>query len=122
MKRHKKYHLPKALKKAKEVKEVAQADSLLDQVKMLQTKSLSIMKRAEREGDLRIALTAIREARGNLELLAKLMGEIETGQQVVIQVMVPQIIQILMHEIKDVSLLKRISRKLESLEEGGELE
>ena len=35
---------------------------------------------AERKGEMRTALAAIREARGNLELLAKIFVEIQAGQ------------------------------------------
>lgn len=74
--RHKE-HLPNELVKAKEAEEVADADNLLEQVKSLQTRAISILDRADVAGDLRTALSAIREARGNLELLAKLLGELQ---------------------------------------------
>lgn len=74
--RHKGEHLSKALIKAREVREVAQADTLLEQVQSLQVKTLDILAKAEVAGDLKTSLGAIREARGNLELLAKLLGEL----------------------------------------------
>ncbi|MDQ3397871.1 MAG: hypothetical protein M3511_08900 [Deinococcota bacterium] len=70
-------HLPAHLIKAQEAAEVAQADSLLEQVKSLQSRALVILDKAEAAGDLRTALSAIREARGNLKLLAKLLGELQ---------------------------------------------
>src|SRR5215216_1107326 len=75
--RHKTEHLPAHLLKAKEVEEVAQADDLLDQVRNLQAHALDILERAEKIGDLRTALAAISQARGNLELLGKLAGELD---------------------------------------------
>jgi hypothetical protein len=75
--RHKTEHLPVHLLKAKEVDEVAQADDLLQQVRHLQTHALDILERAEKAGDLRTALAAISQARGNLELLGKLAGELD---------------------------------------------
>ena len=75
--RHKTEHLPAHLLKAREVEEVAQADELLDQVRHLQTHALDILERAEKAGDLRTALAAISQARGNLELLGKLAGELD---------------------------------------------
>jgi transposase-like protein len=75
--RHKTEHLPVHLLKAKEVEEVAQADDLLDQVRSLQDHALDILERAEKTGDLRTALAAISQARGNLELLGKLAGELD---------------------------------------------
>ena len=70
--RHKTEHLPAHLLKAKEVEEAAWADDLLDQVRNLQAHALDILERAEKAGDLRIALAAISQARGILELLRKL--------------------------------------------------
>src|ERR671910_2133975 len=75
--RHKVDHLPARLLKAKEAEEVAQADDLLEQVRHLQTHALDILERAEKAGDLRTALAAISQARGNLELLGKLAGQLD---------------------------------------------
>jgi hypothetical protein len=70
--RHKADHLPAHLLKAREVEEMAQADDLLEQVRHLQAHALDILERAEKAGDLKIALAAISRARSNLELLGKL--------------------------------------------------
>ncbi len=70
-------HIPVHLAKAKDAEEITQADTLLEQVRNLQTRALSILDRADEAGDLRTALGAIREARSNLELLAKLLGELQ---------------------------------------------
>jgi hypothetical protein len=75
--RHKTEHMPAHLLKAREVEEVARADDLLEQVRNLQTHALDILNRAEKAGDLRTALAAISQARGNLELLGKLAGELQ---------------------------------------------
>ena len=80
--RHKTEHLPVHLLKAREVEEVAQADDLLEQVRHLQAHALDILERAEETGDLRTALAAISQARGNLELLGKLAGELDERPQV----------------------------------------
>lgn len=74
---HKAGHLPTALVKAREAEEIADADDLLSQVKDLQARALTVLDKAEEAGELRTALGAIREARGNLELLAKLLGELD---------------------------------------------
>jgi hypothetical protein len=58
--------------KAREAEEAARADDLLEQVRHLQAHALHILERAEKAGDLRTALAAISQARGNLELLGKL--------------------------------------------------
>jgi hypothetical protein len=75
--RHKTEHLPAHLLKAREVEEAASADDLLDQVRNLQAHALDILKRAEKSGDLRTALAAISQARGNLELLGKLASQLD---------------------------------------------
>jgi hypothetical protein len=75
--RHKSEHLPVHLLKAKKIEEVAQADDLLEQVRHLQAHALDILERAEKAGDLMTALAAISQARGNLELLGKLAGELD---------------------------------------------
>jgi len=80
--RHKENHLPATLAKAKEAEEVAQADDLLDQVRGLQARTLAILEAAEETREHRTAFAAIREARSNLELLAKLLGELDERPQV----------------------------------------
>ena len=49
----------------------------MDQVRDLQAHAIDILERAEQAGDLRTALAAISQARGNLELLGKLAGELD---------------------------------------------
>jgi hypothetical protein len=80
--RHKDAHLPAALIKARKAEEVVRADELLSQVRDLQGRTLSILAASEEAGELRTALAAIREARGNLELLAKLLGELDEHPRV----------------------------------------
>jgi len=79
--RHKS-HLSKTLKRAKEAEEISHADNLLKQVRELQNKTLNILSKSEKSNDLRTALNAIREARGNFELLAKLLGELNYNPQI----------------------------------------
>lgn len=80
--RHKAEHIAAALVKAQEASEVAQADSLLDQLRVLQTTTLRILRKAEDANAFIPAIMAIKEARGNLELLAKLLGELDERAQV----------------------------------------
>jgi len=74
--RYRNNRLPAALTHARDAEESSHADGLLRQVRDLQARALTILDSAEAAGDLRTALAAIREARGNLELLARLMGEL----------------------------------------------
>lgn len=80
--RHKAEHLPAKLATAHEAEQVSQADDLLSQVRALHTKALSILAMAETAGELRTALSGVREARGCLELEAKLRGELNERPQV----------------------------------------
>lgn len=75
--RHAKKHLPATLVKAKEASEIANADGLLSQVCSLRDRTLDILGKAETTGKLSVALRAIQVAQGNIELLARLLIEIE---------------------------------------------
>ena len=82
VRRHRDGHIPATLADAQQAAEVADADALLAQVRDLQARALKILDRAEDAGDLRTALGAIREARGNLELLGRLAGELQDAPTV----------------------------------------
>ncbi len=73
--RHRRDHIAATLAKAEAAETVA-ADDLLGQVQMLQAKTLAILHQAEAAGGLTVALAAVREARGNIELLAKLTHQL----------------------------------------------
>ncbi|OGC01445.1 MAG: hypothetical protein A3G35_10965 [candidate division NC10 bacterium RIFCSPLOWO2_12_FULL_66_18] len=75
--RHREAHLPGALVKASEAAEVARADTLLTKIQSLEAEAKRIGAKAEKEGDLRCALVAVRELTRIVELLAKLTGELE---------------------------------------------
>ncbi len=75
--RHHDDHIPAALVRAQEAAEAAQADALLAQVCDLRDRALGILDTAEAEEDLKAAISAIREARGCVELLAKLAGQLK---------------------------------------------
>ncbi len=77
LQRHRKQHLPELLSKAYAAEEAARADELLTEVRGLQVRTLLMLQEAERAGDLRTALAAVREARNNLALLAELRGELD---------------------------------------------
>jgi hypothetical protein len=79
--RHYDDHLPEALTKARAAEETAHADNLLDQVRGLRQRAGTILDTAERAGDLRAALGAIRETRACLELLLEVEGELDRRPQ-----------------------------------------
>ena len=91
IRRHRDNHLPAKLVLAHEAEEVATADNLLEKVQDLQSRTLTILDKAEGAGDLRTALGAIREARGNVELLAKLLGELDERPQVTVVLIDPEV-------------------------------
>ena len=78
--RHKAEHLPGTLVKAKEAEDIASAGGLLKQIVDLQQRTLTVLEKAEDKEDLKTVLQAVRESRGNLELLAKMLGELHEGQ------------------------------------------
>lgn len=87
--RHKKNCLPSTLVKAREVEQVANADELLKQIQDLQKKTLMILDKNTGKDD-RVALTAIREARSNLDLIGRLLGELDTSPKVGILIANPE--------------------------------
>ena len=74
---HRARHVPQTLTRAREAREEAHADDLLAQVRHLHDRALHILDEAEAADDHRSALGAIREARAAVELLAKLVGELD---------------------------------------------
>jgi hypothetical protein len=70
-------HIPRRLVTAQDAQDVARADDLLGQVRTLQERALGLLDKAEEAGDYRTALAGIGQARACLELLAKLLGELD---------------------------------------------
>jgi hypothetical protein len=85
--RHKHRHLPLRLVKAQEAREVTEADQLLGDVRALRGKAVTLLLAAEAAGDLKTALAGIREARGCMELLAKLHGVLDERPHVQVNVL-----------------------------------
>ena len=73
---HLKEHLPQALTKAKDVKEVTQANSILQQVDDLKKEFKDLMRLAKKDGDRDSFIKAGREVFRGIELLAKVAGEL----------------------------------------------
>jgi hypothetical protein len=87
--RHKGAHLSEAIMKAKEVQDMMQGDRLVVQMQSLNARTLKILKDAEEKQDGNLALKAISEVRKNMELAAKLEGEL--GRQRTITISQPQV-------------------------------
>jgi uncharacterized Zn finger protein (UPF0148 family) len=78
--RHRNEHLPFSAieaEEAEEAEEDAPAEELLDQVRDLQESALATLEEAEEAEELNAALRAIREAKGNLELMTKPLNELD---------------------------------------------
>jgi hypothetical protein len=82
--RHRNEHLPfsaieakEAEAKAEEAEEDAPAEDLLDQVRDLQERALATLEEAEEAEELNAALRAIKEVKGNLELMTKPLNELD---------------------------------------------
>jgi hypothetical protein len=59
------------------LKEIAQADDLLSQLKQLNAKARELAAKAESAGDYRTALMAVRELTRLLELTGRITGELD---------------------------------------------
>jgi hypothetical protein len=79
--RHVARHVPQALRKltAELVTAAEVGESVLTQMGKLNARALPILEQAEAAEDRGIALQAIRECRRNLELIARLTGELAPG-------------------------------------------
>ncbi|MBI2389496.1 MAG: hypothetical protein HYV09_07860 [Deltaproteobacteria bacterium] len=82
--RHRHGHLTAAVRHAREAEDVQRGATLLDQVRALHARTLRLLAKAEAEDDAPTALRALREARAGLELLAKLLGELDTAPTVTV--------------------------------------
>jgi hypothetical protein len=80
--RHAAAHLPVGVIEKARAVELVRAEDLLGQLAELQASALAVLAKAESIGDLRAATGAIGQARGNLELIAKLIGELREAPTV----------------------------------------
>ena len=85
--RHRANHLVKAVVPVPEPQEAKRDGDLVGQVQDLQRKTLEILEQAEQVGNQRTMLLAVEQSRRNLELQAKLLGELKSGKTVNILVM-----------------------------------
>jgi len=64
-------------KETEDAEEVTHGGHLLDDIRDLQQRTEGTLERAQEAKELSVALQAISEARDNLELLAKLLDELD---------------------------------------------
>lgn len=80
--RHRHNHLPHSLVKSKKLQEMQAADDLVTRIESLYEKAIEIIRLAQQDKKYQPAVSAIKEARSSLELLAKISGELRTGTQI----------------------------------------
>jgi hypothetical protein len=80
LRRHLESHLPQALVKAEEAREVTQADSLLEKVHRIEADARRLLERAEKEGDLRCAIAAAKTSLDVIDMLVK-VRDVERAQE-----------------------------------------
>jgi hypothetical protein len=73
---HIREHLPALLALARDAERASRADTLLDRIEALQSRTLAILEAAEQTHEYRTALAAIRESRSNLELIGEVTREL----------------------------------------------
>jgi hypothetical protein len=74
---HMREHLPALLALARDAERAARADTLLDRIEDLQSRTLAILEASEETREHNTALAAIREARRNLELIGEVTKELD---------------------------------------------
>ncbi len=80
--RHKAEHLPVSLVKAAAVEDVAQAINVVAQLKAINGASLAVLKEARDRQDGDLALKAVDRIQKQIELQAKLLGDLDERQTV----------------------------------------
>jgi hypothetical protein len=77
--RHRTSHIPKALTEARDVERQVRADDLLQQLFDLKAETLEILEQARSRDDHELALKAIARLEKQIELQARLLGELRDG-------------------------------------------
>ena len=80
--RHKEEHVPATLAKAKEAEDVRQALDIVGQLKAINGAALMVLGEARRSGNGELALKAIDRIHRQIELQAKLLGELDDRPQI----------------------------------------
>lgn len=74
LRRHTRTHLPERVRKAAAAGEILTADRLLREIQHFGKEAARLQARAERGGDVRTAIQALRERTRNVELLARALA------------------------------------------------
>jgi hypothetical protein len=74
---HMREHLPELLALARDAERAARADTLLDRIEALHSRTMAILEAVEGTDEHGTALAAIREARRNFELIGEVTRELD---------------------------------------------
>ncbi len=122
LRRHMKEHFPELLAMARDAATAARADSLLDRVEHLHSRTLAVLDEAEETDDWRARLAAIREARNNLELIGEVTKELNRSPTLELHVN-PQWIELralIVHALEPHPAAKEdVMRAIRSAQESG---
>jgi len=80
--RHRANHFPAVVAKAQEVEDVRQALDIVAQLREINGAALTVLGEARRSGDGGLALKAIDRIQRQIELQAKLLGELDERPQI----------------------------------------
>jgi len=98
--RHKS-HIPELLVQAREHADTYEAGAIFDRIERLERETLEQLEaeKASDEVDRRIVLQAIREQRGNIELVAKVMQLIDQAPKMELILISPQVQQVIIRAL-----------------------
>ena len=86
--RHKQADIPATLAKAKQAEEEVRAETLYDRLKAVNRETAAILAEARESGSLSIALAAINRVERQLELEARLLGQLNDATKVAVGIKV----------------------------------
>lgn len=78
--------LPEKLIQARNIKDIAEADDVVEQIRSIQVRTLAVLDEVESEGDHALFFKGIREVRENTKLSAELAGKLATQPQINISI------------------------------------
>jgi len=74
--------LPERLIQARNIKDIAESEDVVEQIKSIQTRTLAVLAEVEEDGDHALFFKGIREVRENAKLSAELAGKLQSQPQV----------------------------------------
>jgi hypothetical protein len=94
-------HLPPAVQAAQEAQAVERGASVLERIRELNQEARTLLEEARAKGRYTAAVQAIGMALRALELEARLLGELDAGPKVQVQVNLVAIRQTILHALED---------------------